>query len=79
MRRLIGCVAILALTAACTVEEDEAPVELSLACQLEKCVCVHPDRAFYEKPDPQPVLWKDNGDAYCPEGLVLEIAAKLEK
>ena len=78
MKRLYLIAAILALTAACNAGE-ETVVDLSLACQLEKCVCVHPDRPFYLKSEPQPVLWKENGDAYCPDGLALELADKLER
>lgn len=76
MRVLFVLSATLALTAACNTAENEHALNLPLACQLEKCVCAHPDRHFYEKPNPEPVLWKENGDAYCPEGLVLEQAKK---
>lgn len=78
MRRLYFVAAILTLTTACSAEEKPV-VDLSLACQLNECVCVQPDRPFYEKPEPQPVLWKENGDAYCPDGLALELADKLKK
>jgi hypothetical protein len=50
-----------------------AILTLTTACSAE------PDRPFYEKPEPQPVLWKENGDAYCPDGLALELADKLKK
>ena len=66
----------LALTAACSTEDKDSAVNLSLACQLEKCICAHPDRPFFKRPEPEPVLWKKNGDAYCPEGLALEFADK---
>lgn len=79
MRLLLVFAAILALAAACSIKEEESAIDLSLACQLNECVCVQPDRPFYEKPEPQPVLWKENGDAYCPDGLALELADKLKK
>ncbi len=75
MRRLYRIAAILALTAGCNAGEKSV-VDLAHACQLEKCICAHPDRPFFKRPDPEPVLWKDNGDAYCPEGLELELADK---
>jgi len=75
MRPLILLSVILTLLAACT-EYEEEKANLALTCQLNKCVCAHPDRLFIEKLDPEPVLWKENGDAYCPDGLQLKLAGK---
>jgi hypothetical protein len=44
---------------------------MELKCQITKCT---PSAvSFPVRPEPQrvPVLWKDNGNAYCPEGHVL--------
>jgi hypothetical protein len=64
---------ILTLMTACAGEE-ESTVDLTLACQLSKCVCSHRDRPFFEEKEPEPVLWRENGDAYCPDGLELKLS-----
>jgi hypothetical protein len=73
MRSLYLMAAILTPLAACASEE-ESSVNLSLACQLNKCVCAGPDKLFVKSDEPEPVLWRDNGDAYCRDGLELKLA-----
>ncbi len=73
MKPLILLAMVLTLLAACA-EREESNVDLTLACQLTKCVCAGADRLFLEKDEPEPVLWKDNGDAYCRDGLELKLA-----
>lgn len=73
MRFPILLVLVLLLPAACAARKDSA-VDLTLACQLNKCVCAAPKRLFLESEAPQAVLWKENGDAYCPEGFKLKLA-----
>jgi len=73
MRGLILLALILVLPAGCAGRE-EATVDLTLACQLAECVCAGPDKLFFENEASQAVLWTDNGDAYCPEGLELRLA-----
>lgn len=55
-----GLICALLLLSACA-QSDEAKRNLALACQTTSCVCL-PEG---------PVLWRQNGDAYCPEGQVL--------
>ena len=72
MRPLFLLAVILMLLAACA-DYEEAKPNLSLTCQLNKCVCSHRDRPFIEEKEPEPVLWRENGDAYCPDGLELKL------
>ena len=74
MKRLPLSVLLLALTVACAGGEAEPEVDMALACQLTACVCAGEDKLFFERVEPEPVLWRDNGDAYCPEGLELRLA-----
>ncbi len=73
MRPLFLMAIIPMLLAACA-ERDESKVDLTLACQLTKCICAGPDRLFFERDEPEPVLWRQNGDAYCRDGLELKLA-----
>jgi hypothetical protein len=73
MRVLILLAMIQLLPAACAGRE-EAKADLTLACQLAKCVCTGADRLFFKRDVPQPVLWTDDGDAFCPEGFELNLA-----
>jgi hypothetical protein len=57
-----------ALAAACT---RQPMPELALACQTTKCVCLPAEASFPVRDEPAEVLWRDNGDAYCPEAHVL--------
>ncbi len=55
---------------------NEAIPGMELKCQMTKCVCVRTQAAFPVQPGPTsvPVLWKENGDAYCPQDHVLREA-----
>ena len=64
---------LLALVAACAADKT-AETDLRLTCQLNKCVCAAPERVFLAAQPDKPVQWKENGDAYCPEGYQLELA-----
>lgn len=63
------------LLAGCASQRQEE-ADLALTCQLTTCTCAGPDRLFLSEKEAQPVLWKENGDAYCPEGLELKIDDK---
>lgn len=43
--------------------------DLSLACQMRPCVC-KPEKGLFGGVDGE-VLFKQNGDAYCPKGQAL--------
>jgi hypothetical protein len=36
------------------------------------CVCEADDVGLFEKTQTAKILWRSNGDAYCPEGFHLE-------
>ncbi len=60
------------LLAACA-EREESNVDLTLTCQLSKCICAGPEKLFLQEDEPEPLLWRENGDAYCPDGLELKL------
>ena len=66
---------LLAMVAACAADET-AETDMRLTCQLSKCICAPPPRLFEERGKNKPLLWKENGDAYCPEGYQLELIKK---
>ncbi len=49
---------------------------MELKCQMTECVCVPTHAVFPARPGltSVPVLWKENGDAYCPQDHVLREA-----
>ncbi len=49
---------------------------MELKCQMTECVCVPTQTAFPVRPETTSVtvLWKENGDAYCPQDHVLREA-----
>jgi hypothetical protein len=53
---------LLLLLAACAGGPAGGP-DLALYCQVKACVCRPAGRI---KPAPAAVLWRANGDAYCP-------------
>ncbi len=59
----------------CALEPDPS---MALACQITKCVCTTTNWSFMAKDEPAPVLWRLNGDAYCPDGHVLRRATENE-
>jgi hypothetical protein len=57
---LVGCSAERATTAS-----------LAGACQFKPCVCASTKALFWQAAETVPVLWKENGDAYCPPDYAL--------
>jgi hypothetical protein len=55
---------------------NEAIPGMELKCQMTECVCVPTQAGFPVRPGPTTVLvlWKENGDAYCPQDHVLREA-----
>ena len=72
MLRVAVSMAVLAALCACTRDTIRG---LELRCQTTKCVCIKQVVSFPEVPggDRTEVLWRDNGDAYCPDGYVLRL------
>lgn len=64
---LIACAAML-IVAACS---RTAEPNLALACQVRPCECIPAKPAVFSNPKPKDVLWRLNGDAYCPKDHVL--------
>ena len=80
--RLVGAstaVAVALSLAACgsgkRVEVERAP-NLALACQTMECTCSAESGSIFEKTKTTEILWRPNGDAYCPKGFVLEPVKK---
>lgn len=63
-----GC---LLLLTACTL--GSKPLKNpELACQTIPCVCEEDDASIFEDAEQAKILWRKNGDAYCPDGFHLE-------
>lgn len=75
---LLIALAIPALLAGCAQPAPDDNGGLAHACQLKACICAE-DRGSIFNPKTEELLWRDNGDAYCPEGFHLEEAAKGKK
>lgn len=74
--RLIWVLLIATGLTACATEPEPS---LALACQMTKCTCLPKGGiSFLAKPVSRsvPVLWEQNGDAYCPADYVLRRAGK---
>ncbi len=65
---------LLALLLAGCGTNPKATVELSMACQLAKCICAAEEIPFFEKRETAPVQWEQDGAAYCSEGFILQPA-----
>lgn len=67
-------VSIAALLAgACTRSHDP---QLTLACQMRPCVCLSVKPGVFGPGKSTDVLFKPNGDAYCPKDYVLRTSGK---
>lgn len=73
MARLIWTALLGAGLAGCALEPIPG---MELKCQMTECTCVPAQATFPVQPGPSstPVLWKGNGDAYCPQDHVLREA-----
>ena len=68
---------VLALAAGCAQERDPGP-DLALYCQVKGCLCKRATLKFGEAAKPVAVLWRSNGEAYCPPDYRLEPTAKVK-
>lgn len=70
---LLSSLALLLLTtlAACEVPAETNP-DNKYACQTEHCVCEPEELTLFNRGETVPILWRENGEAYCPEGHVLK-------
>lgn len=69
---LFACIVAL-LAGACTRSPDP---QLALACQMRPCVCLSGKAGLLGPGKSTEVLFKQNGDAYCPKGYVLRTSGK---
>ncbi len=46
---------------------------LAGACQVRKCACGPEGWSPFMAGGSAPVLWRENGDAYCPQGYELHL------
>ena len=74
--RAILLSAILGALAGCAGEPGP---DLGLACAVAKCACAHEGFLTRGKGEPSPVLWKENGNAYCPDGQALRRTDRKRK
>lgn len=75
MRRTSLLGATLAVLAACG-GGDDSPANMALACQTTTCICVNSGGLLRDDTDRKDVLWKQNGDAYCPPKYALTLARR---
>jgi hypothetical protein len=68
MQRAILSILVLGLVAGCAAEAEKEATKLSLACQMSRCDCASDVMALF---DTEPVQWKSDGRASCPEGYHL--------
>jgi len=62
---------------ACASDDPGAGApNMALACQTTSCACVGERESVLRKAKTTDVLWRTNGDAYCPKGFTLENSAK---
>ena len=50
----------------------ESVPNLALACQTMACTCSAETGRLFGKTKTTEILWRANGDAYCPDGFALE-------
>jgi hypothetical protein len=65
---LVGCSA-----------ERQTTGSLGGACQLGPCVCADTKALFWQTAKTVPLLWKENGEAYCPPDYALLRVPKDKK
>ena len=67
----------MGVLAACASGDPGASApNMALACQTTFCACVGKSDSFLRKAKTTEVLWRLNGDAYCPTEFTLEKVKK---
>jgi hypothetical protein len=67
-----AAIALPLLLSGCETHVAPDP-RLALACQTTACECVAAGQRIGRKPATAEMLWRPNGDAYCPPDFVLQI------
>ncbi len=75
-RRLLHSIAFL-LAAGCAGERA-AGLDLALYCQVKACICKPTTLRFGQSAAPVAMLWRANGEAYCPPDYRLATTAKID-
>jgi hypothetical protein len=65
-----AAIALPLLFSGCETRIEPNPA-LTLACQTAPCECVAAVQRVGRKPATTDILWRPNGDAYCPPDFVL--------
>jgi len=68
MQRALLSILILGFAPGCAAEVEKETTRMSYACQMQKCDCASNVFTIF---DSEPVQWKSDGSAYCPEGYHL--------
>ena len=77
MRQAVFVGLIICLLPGCAAEAENESAKLSLACETLKCDCASDFMTLF---DSEPVIWKPDGSASCPEGYHLrrlQVAPKV--
>ena len=69
----LALAALAPLALAACVQSSPSPESLALACQTRDCICVAETQTIFETGDTAPLQWKQNGDAYCQDGYMLQL------
>lgn len=75
--RRLSRIAIAAILAGCTgAPAQEGQPELAKACAVRACECVSRTTPIFRERERAPLQWRQNGDAYCPDGFKLVLSEK---
>ena len=75
-RRLLPSIAFI-LAAGCAQQKAAGP-DLALYCQVKDCICKPATLRFGDSAAPVAMLWRANGEAYCPPDYRLTPTAKID-
>ena len=72
--RSLALVLVAVSMCGCTAPEGRGSNErLAGACQVRRCVCGPEGWSSFMASGGVQVLWRENGDAYCPPGYKLNV------
>lgn len=69
--RINPVIYLLPLALLACSSDTETQARLEVACAVRKCECVSQEPVVFSAPERHEVLWRDNGNAYCPAGFAL--------
>ena len=65
------------LAAGCAQQKADGP-DMALYCQVKGCICKPVTLRFGQSSEPVALLWRTNGEAYCPPDYKLAPTAKID-